>query len=169
MEIKRRTLLKSAGMAATLVATGGMSALAGKDKKKVALSVAHITDVHIRDGDDAPARFKSCLKEIITKHKPDFFLNGGDSIHDASYDSVVREQVTTQWGIWDDCVKVLEKYEVYSCIGNHDTWWKAPATTDEMYGKDYAVKRLKIPNRYYSFSKKNWHFVVLDGKQQDLP
>ncbi|TDQ06429.1 metallophosphoesterase [Pedobacter metabolipauper] len=168
MEIKRRTLLKSAGMAAGLVATAGLSALAAEDKKKVALTVAHITDVHIRAGDSAPDRFKNCLKQVINKHKPDFFLNGGDSINDASYDNVLREQVTEQWGIWDDCVKMLEKYEVYSCIGNHDTWWKAPSTTDEMYGKDYAVKRLKIPNRYYSFSKKNWHFIILDGNNSKI-
>lgn len=155
-------------MAATLVATGGLSALAGERKKKLALTVAHITDVHIRAGDKAPERFKSCLQEIMDKHKPDFFLNGGDSINDASYDNVVRDQVTEQWGIWDDCVKMLNRYELHSCIGNHDTWWKAPTNTDEMYGKDYVVKRLKMPNRYYSFSKKNWHFIVLDGNNDKI-
>jgi len=164
-------------MAATLLATGGLSALAAETKpsaeaiqnnKKIALTVAHITDVHIRAGDNAPKRFKNCLQQIISKHKPDFFLNGGDSIHDASYDNVVRDQVTEQWGIWDDCIKMLDKYKVYSCIGNHDTWWKAPAKTDEMYGKDYVVKRLKIPNRYYSFSKNNWHFIILDGNNEKI-
>lgn len=168
MEIKRRTLLKSAGLAATLLATGRLTALAAEKKKKVALKVAHITDVHIRAGDNAPERFKSCLKNIITNHQPDFFLNGGDSINDASYDNVVRDQVTEQWGLWDDCVKMLSKYDVYSCIGNHDTWWKAPSKTDEMYGKDYVVKRLKIPKRYYSFSKKNWHFIILDGNNTNI-
>jgi Icc protein len=168
MEIKRRTLLKSAGMAATLMATGGLSALAAENKEKAALTIAHITDVHIRAGDNAAARFKGCLKQLISKHKPDFFLNGGDSIHDASYDNVLREQVTGQWAIWDDCVKILDEYDVYSCIGNHDTWWNAAAKTDDMYGKDYVVKRLKIPNRYYSFSKKNWHFIILDGNNSKI-
>ena len=73
-----------------------------------------------------------------------------------------------QWAIWDDCLQVMNKYEVYSCIGNHDPWWKAPAKTDEMYGKDYVVKRLKIPSRYYSFSKKNWHFIILDGNNSNI-
>lgn len=174
MNIKRRSLLKAAGLATGLVVTGGLPALAlekekaEKKGKKLSLKVAHITDVHIRKGENAPERFKKCLKEIINKHKPDFFLNGGDSINDASYDNVVREQVTEQWAIWDDCTAMLAAYEVHSCIGNHDTWWKAPSETDEMYGKDYVVKRLKIPHRYYSFRKKNWHFIVLDGNNSKI-
>jgi len=168
MEIKRRTLLKSAGLAASLVAAGGLSAFAAEDKKKLALTVAHITDVHIRNSNNAPQRFKNCLQQLISKHQPDFFLNGGDAIHDASYDNVVREQVTGQWEIWDNCVRMLDKYEMHSCIGNHDIWWKAPAVNDEMYGKDYAAKRLKMPHRYYSFSRKNWHFIVLDGNNAKI-
>jgi 3',5'-cyclic AMP phosphodiesterase CpdA len=173
-KLKRRSLLKAAGLAFGVVTTSGLSAFApnpekqDRKTKKVALSVAHITDVHIREGENAPERFKKCLEQIITKHKPDFFLNGGDSINDASYDNVVYDQVIQQWSIWDDCMKTLDKYEVHSCIGNHDPWWKAPSKEHEMYGKDYVVKRLKIPNRYYSFSKKNWHFIVLDGNNSNI-
>ncbi|KIA95993.1 metallophosphoesterase [Pedobacter kyungheensis] len=172
--MKRRTLLKTVGLTAGALATGSLPALAAAEQaahnknKKLALTVAHITDVHIRPGDNAPERFKNCLKQVIDQHEPDFFLNGGDSINDASYDNVVRNQVTEQWAIWDDCLKQIGKYEIYSCIGNHDPWWKAPEKTDEMYGKDYVVKRLKIPNRYYSFSKKNWHFIILDGNNSKI-
>jgi len=173
-EIKRRSLLKAIGLSAGAAFSGVLPALASetllekpKDKKPV-LIVPHITDVHIRAGENAPERFKACLKQIISEHKVDFFLNGGDSINDASYDNVIRDQVTEQWGIWDDCIKTIDKYEIHSCIGNHDTWWKAPEKTDEMYGKNYVVKRLKIPNRYYSFSKKNWHFIILDGNNSKI-
>ena len=174
MKLNRRSLLKAAGLATGMVVTGGLPALAsinsgeGKNGKKLALTVAHITDVHIREGDNAPERFKNCLRHIITKHKPDFFLNGGDSINDASYDNVKHDQVIQQWSIWDECTALLDKYEVHSCIGNHDPWWKAPSKEDEMYGKEYVVKRLKIPHRYYSFTKKNWHFIVLDGNNSNI-
>ena len=174
MKLNRRSLLKAAGLATGMVVTGGLPALASingqeeKKGKKLALTVAHITDVHIREGDNAPERFKSCLKHIIAKHKPDFFLNGGDSINDASYDNVKYDQVIKQWSIWDECTALLNKYEVHSCIGNHDPWWKAPSKEDEMYGKEYVVKRLKIPHRYYSFTKKNWHFIVLDGNNSNI-
>lgn len=173
-EIKRRSLLKAIGLSAGAAFSGTLPALASetlleKPKgKKLVLTVPHITDVHIRIGDNAPERFKACLKQIIGKHKVDFFLNGGDSINDASYDNVLRNQVTEQWAIWDDCIKTIDQYEVHSCIGNHDTWWKAPTKDDEMYGKNYVVKRLKIPKRYYSFSKKNWHFIILDGNNSKI-
>ncbi|ANH83028.1 metallophosphoesterase [Niabella ginsenosidivorans] len=136
--------------------------------KKDFITVAHITDVHIRPGDNAPARFKECLKMIIRKHQPDFFLNTGDSIQDASYDDVVREQVVSQWQIWDNCLEVIKQYEMYSCIGNHDPWWKAPSKEDEMFGKEYVVKRLKMPGRYYGFSRQGWHFIVLDGNNANV-
>ncbi|MFC1222917.1 metallophosphoesterase family protein [Pedobacter sp. BG31] len=173
-EITRRSLIKAIGISAGTAFLGPLPGLASEtltDKpkgKKLVLTVPHITDVHIRAGENAPLRFKACLNQIISKHKVDFFLNGGDSINDASYDNVVRNQVTEQWDIWDECTKVIDKYKIYSCIGNHDIWWKAPATDDEMYGKNYVVKRLKIPNRYYSFSKKNWHFIILDGNNSKI-
>lgn len=174
MKLNRRSLLKAAGLATGVVVSGGLPALASvnepdhKKGKKIALKVAHITDVHIRAAENAPERFKKCLTQVIAKHQPDFFLNGGDSIHDASYDDVTYDQVLRQWSIWDDCTAVLNKYELYSCIGNHDPWWKAPSKEDEMYGKNYVVKRLKIPHRYYSFRKKNWHFIILDGNNKNI-
>ncbi|HMI03512.1 MAG TPA: metallophosphoesterase [Pedobacter sp.] len=172
--IKRRFLIKAIGLATGAVMSGGLPALAAAPetqddkKKKLALRVAHITDVHIKAGENAPERFKNCLKHIVSSHKPDFFLNGGDSINDASYDNVVYDQVIQQWSIWDECLKQLDKYEIHSCIGNHDPWWKAPSKDHEMYGKEYVVKRLKIPHRYYHFTKKNWHFIILDGNNSKI-
>lgn len=171
--MKRRQLLKGAGMMAGLLATGN-NPLQAADAvatpaaaKKPILRVAHITDVHIRPGDNAPERFKKCLEDV-KKEKVDFFLNGGDSINDASYDNVKKDSVTEQWSIWDECLKVIAGYDVYSCIGNHDPWWAAPAKTDEMYGKDYVIKRLKMPGRYYSFTRKGWHFIILDGNNANI-
>ncbi|MGF7231489.1 metallophosphoesterase family protein, partial [Arachidicoccus sp.] len=172
--MKRRELLQKMGILAAAPLLGNsVKAVNNGDgarerKAKPVLTIAHITDVHIREGDNAPDRFRKCLRMILEKHKPDFFLNGGDSIHDASYDNVIRGQVTALWQIWDECIKEIEGYEIYACIGNHDTWWKAPSQTDEMYGKPYVVKRLHIPDRYYSFNKRNWHFIVLDGNNKDI-
>lgn len=172
--MKRRGFINSMGLIAGTAVAGArpVTAFAENNKevnsKKAILTLAHITDVHIRQSDDAPERFKKCLKQIISTHKPDFFLNGGDSIFDASYDDVKREQVTQLWQIWDDCISLLSDYEIHSCIGNHDPWWKAPSKEDEMYGKDYVVKRLKMPHRYYHFAKQNWHFIILDGNNPNI-
>ena len=94
--MKRRDVIKSAGiLAATgLLTSNSVNAVAveTKSKAKLALRVAHITDVHIRPDLGAPEKFKNCLEEI-KKQKIDFFLNGGDSIFDASYNDVKREQI----------------------------------------------------------------------------
>lgn len=165
--MKRRNFLKNTGLIGALgVLPTGISLAAQKEKQKPVLTIAHITDVHIRGNDNVPARAKKCLDEVL-KHKLDFILNGGDSIHDASYDNVVRQQVTDQWAVWDEFIG-RAKPNVYSCIGNHDPWWKAPDKNDEMYGIPYVVKRLKIPNRYYSFGKNGWHFIVLDGNNSGI-
>ncbi len=169
--MKRRELLKGAGLLSAVIITSGSAAAAiapvENAKRKLALRIAHITDVHIRPDENAPQRFKKCL-ELVKKHKVDFFLNGGDSIFDASYDDVKRERVTELWDLWDDCVKGLKDYEMHSCIGNHDPWWAAPQKSDAMYGKDYVVKRLGMPARYYSFEKAGWHFMILDGNNKSI-
>lgn len=57
MKLNRRSLLKAAGLATGVVVSGGLPALASVNEpenskgKKLALKVAHITDVHIRDGE----------------------------------------------------------------------------------------------------------------------
>lgn len=164
--MKRRQFLLNSSAMATALAVPAV-AFSKANVGEPLLTVAHITDVHIRPDEDVPARAKAVLEEV-KKHKPDFFLNGGDSIHDASYDDVVRERVLQQWEIWDDFRAAVSEYEMYSCIGNHDPWWKAPTKADEMYGLDYVVKRLQMPHRYYSFSKKGWHFIILDGNHTKI-
>lgn len=168
--MNRRDILKHTGLmaAGTLLGPAALKAATNNNgKRKPVLTVAHITDVHIREDLDAPARFKKCLEHVKGK-QVDFFLNGGDSIFDASYDNVKRERVTQLWQIWDDCISSLKAFEIFSCIGNHDIWWKAPSKEDAMYGKDYVVKRLKIPHRYYSFTRKGWHFIILDGNNDKV-
>lgn len=160
--MKRRNFVKSLSL--TAATTPLMS---HSSAKKPALTIAHITDVHIRPDSNVPARFIKCLDEIKTK-KVDFFLNTGDSIHAADYKDITRERVLEQWATWDECIKHLSDYELHSCIGNHDPWWAAPSKEDEMYGVKYAAKRVGMPHRYYSFVKKNWHFIVLDGNNAGI-
>lgn len=135
--------------------------------EKRSMRIAHITDVHIRPEMGVPKRAQTAM-EAILKYEVDFFLNGGDSIHDASYDNVSRDRVTEQWAVWDDFRALASDYEMHSCLGNHDMWWVAPSEEDKMYGKDYAVQRLNIPNRYYSFFRDNWHFIILDSNQSGI-
>lgn len=133
-------------------------------KKERILRIAHITDVHITSGDSSN-RFLKCL-EKIKKHEVDFFLNGGDTIMDASYADVTREQVNAQWDIWQKLRHAFSEYDMFSCLGNHDMWWAVNDRNDIMYGKDFAVKQLEMPKRYYSFKRHNWCFIILDSNHE---
>lgn len=136
-----------------------------KTEKKSILRIAHITDIHITTG-DCSNRFLKCLEKIKT-HNVDFFLNGGDTIMDASASTVERDQVKLQWEIWQKLRNEFANYPMYSCLGNHDMWWNINDKTDMMYGKDFAVKQLAIPNRYYSFKKGDWFFIILDSNNEN--
>ena len=167
--MKRRYLLKQAGWltAGSILTANAATAGENNKKKKPVLTLAHITDVHIRPEENVPPRYKQCLDDVL-KHKIDFILNGGDSIHAADYNDITRRRVTEQWAAWDECMSRVKAYGMFSCIGNHDPWWAAPSPNDEMYGKAYVVKRLNIPHRYYSFNRKGWHFIILDGNNEKI-
>lgn len=177
--MKRRNFIETATLTATALTLGGAArrltagpvhsrfAAEGRHNKKRVLTVAHITDIHIQPDNDAPALFRKCMDEVM-KHPVDFMLNGGDSIMAADYNNITRERVTELWKTWDECRAYLHKYDVYPCIGNHDTWWAAPSHDDPMYGKDYVVKRLGMPHRYYSFDRSGWHFIILDGNNKGV-
>lgn len=168
--MKRRELLKQIGLSVGAVALGeAATALPAQEKagkRKRVLRIAHITDVHLTPDGGAPARFVKCLEEIKKKNV-DFFLNGGDSIMAADYNDIKRERVNLQWETWKTARKTIAEYEMYSCLGNHDMWWAAPNKEDAMYGKEYVVKQLEIPGRYFSFDKKGWHFVILDSNNHN--
>jgi 3',5'-cyclic AMP phosphodiesterase CpdA len=56
---------------------------------------------------------------------------------------------------------------VIHAIGNHDVWgWGVKDSSiekDPLYGKEMALERLQLDNRYYSFDRAGWHFIVLDS------
>lgn len=61
---------------------------------------------------------------------------------------------------------------VKSCIGNHDVWgWhkeNSKKTGDEpLWGKKPAAAELGLPDRYYSFDRAGWHFIILDSTFPD--
>ncbi|MBN7814439.1 metallophosphoesterase family protein [Algoriphagus pacificus] len=166
--MKRRMFLTSAALLSAGVTIPGTAKTRPEEPKdKPELVIAHITDIHIRPEEEIPQRAIAWLNEV-KKQEPDFYLNGGDSIHDASYDDVPKDRVLEQWEAWDLIKEQLEDKKIYSCIGNHDPWWDVKDKTDPMYGKPYVVKRLSIPANYYSFDEKNWHFIILDGNHEGI-
>ena len=134
---------------------------------KRSLRFAFISDIHIKPGDIPENGMAKALQHVNTmKPKVDFIVNGGDSIMDAL--AATKESTQTQWNLFHKILKEENSLEMYHCIGNHDIYgWfqKIPETTHPLYGKTWAVKELKIPERYYHFNKGKWDFIVLDSTQ----
>lgn len=88
-----------------------------------------------------------------------FFVNMGDLVDNG--------EDATQWNAWFDVVQPLaEKIPVAPVMGNHETYdlnWKV--RRPEAYMKLFSLPAngyAQYPNRFYSFTVGDVHFVVLD-------
>jgi 3',5'-cyclic AMP phosphodiesterase CpdA len=145
MAISRKSFLRNGALTAMASAWALNSKAEPKivsvnpDKKRV-LRIAHLTDVHVQPESPAPHGFASAL------HK-----------------------VAKEWEVWHSTLKNENSLEIVHCIGNHDIWGitmpHATIKGDVHYGKRWAVEELGLKNRYYSFDKAGWHFIMLDSVQ----
>ena len=90
------------------------------------------------------------LKEAIDTfnyYKVDFVQSLGDIIDDkwSSYDSIMPVYAT-----------INPETESYHLLGNHDF-------SVDSIKKSKILKTLGMPDYYYSYVRKNWRFIVLDG------
>jgi len=96
---------------------------------------------------------------------PDLILNTGDSIMDSL--SADKAKTEAQWDVYQGLMEAECSLPVINAIGNHDVWGWAVADPkikeDPLYGKEMAMEKLGLSNRYYSFGRAGWHFVVLDS------
>lgn len=164
---RRNFLLKSA---LGVLASQALPFQANEKRSKRSARFIHLTDMHIFP-DAVPERgIKHLMTDIHSmKDKPDFVINTGDNIMDSL--KRTKEETAKQWDAWHIYYRSQLKYDLYSCIGNHDVWgWSmndSKLESDPLFGKNWAVKELGIPNRYYSTDLKGWHFIFLDSPYWD--
>ncbi len=171
----RRKWLKGSILAGTGILTTGLlnpiSSLGSPlhNTKKRSLRIAHITDVHVQPEGDAPFGFASALKTIQNlEDKVDCIVNTGDCIMDSFKADKARTK--TQWDLWNSILQNETSLPIISSIGNHDVWgwgYGGKYKNEELFGKDWAVKELKIPKRYYRKDMGNWSFISLDSTFAD--
>jgi 3',5'-cyclic AMP phosphodiesterase CpdA len=124
------------------------------------LRVAQLSDTHVYRERDCPARMRSFLATFAaTIASADLVLHTGDVIMDAL--DTDRDGVARQWALWRELARDLPSSTMYA-IGNHDVW-AAPSASDALYGKKWAVDALRLPGRFYAFTKGGWRFIVLDS------
>lgn len=153
---------------AALVGAGLLPALSlHAESKKKAFRFAHLTDIHIKPGIIPETGMARALNHAQQQKGIDFIINGGDTINDAL--GVDKEKTKIQWDLFKNILKKENSLPVYHTIGNHDVWgWfikENKPENDRLYGKIWVIEELELKNRYYSFEKGNWHFIVLDSTQ----
>jgi len=163
--MKRRNFLTTSLLGISGVALANTTE-AEKRKNKRSLRFVHLTDMHLYPDSVPEKAMQQLLDEIHTmKDKPDFVINTGDNIMDSLKRS--KEETAAQWDSWRKYYRSKLKFDLFSCIGNHDVWgWSLKdkeLAKDPLFGKNWAVNELGIPNRYYSIDRNGWHFIFLDS------
>jgi 3',5'-cyclic AMP phosphodiesterase CpdA len=166
--MKRKSFLQFAG-AALAVSACSPSALVSSSStsKKQALRIAHLTDIHLEPEGPSANGFEKALHAAQSLNpKPDVIFNGGDSIFDSS--KRTKAATKAQWDLWQKVLKSENSLPIVHTIGNHDVWgWglkeDKSITEDKRYGKQWALEEFGLSNRYYSFDRAGWHFIVLDS------
>lgn len=171
--VSRRGFLGAAGAAALgfPLLQSSVAAAAPQRQRKRTLRLAHITDIHVQPERGAQKGMAQALNHIqLLDDKANLIVTGGDSIMDALAADTARTRL--QWKIWKDTLKSECSLPVESVIGNHDVWgWnKMRSKTDgseKQWGKQWALDEFGIAERYRSFDRGGWHFIVLDSIHPD--
>lgn len=157
---QRRDFLKKIGIFGITTSLGGLAkasvAEPSSSVKKRALRIAHITDVHIKNKKAPIENFKRVLSDINSADF-DFIINTGDSVFNMNNEN--ESTIAEHWQAWHECIAV-NKLPMYSCLGNHDVWTAGN-------GKIYTMNQLNLSDRFYSFQKNGWKFIMLDSNQQN--
>ena len=131
------------------------------------MRVAHLTDVHLKDKWDAPARFRRCLHHVQGQRPGvDLILNGGDIVFDMNKENL--DTLKMQWQLWHSTLKAESSLPVFYALGNHDVWWNEEDKGQVLYGKKFSMNELGLSTPYYSFSRAGWKFIVLDSVHLDV-
>ena len=174
MDRSRRDLLRSAGAlaAAAVVSWAPLPlASAGEEgsspRRRRALRLAHVTDVHVQPELGAADGLATCLRHVQAhKDPPQLILNGGDAVMDVFGADAARAKVLAD--LWRRVWNAECSLPVEHCVGNHDVWgWDRKESkttgTETAWGKRWALDLLGLERGYRSFDRAGWHFIVLDS------
>lgn len=164
--MKRKAFLKRSAI--VLGSTLTAPSLLAEAPRKKPLRFAHLTDIHVKPGTVPETGMAKALQHVQQLNPGvDFIINGGDAIMDAL--EADRQKTETQFELFKNILQKENSLPVYHTIGNHDIWgWFVKENrpeTDRQYGKVWVVETLEMKQRYYSFSKGNWYFIILDSTQ----
>lgn len=132
-----------------------------------AVTIAHITDIHLYPKMQAEKWFAECLHHVQENPlKPQLIINTGDCVMDTL--AQTRAEADALWKLWGDTLKRENSMAIRHTLGNHDHWGLAlgddnPLSRDPYYGKRLALEALGMARGYYSFDLGAWHLIALDS------
>jgi 3',5'-cyclic AMP phosphodiesterase CpdA len=160
--ITRRDALKNCSAMAATSAIAGLVRWAAthqqRPPKRGVLRIAHLTDIHVHPDGPSGRGLAACLRDVHALDRPDMILHGGDAIRDAF--TAERAETQAQWQLWQKVLRRECRLPIEHCLGNHDIWGGAGGD-----GKQWALDIFGLSERYRSFDRAGWHFIVLDSIQ----
>lgn len=168
--MQRRKFIQNISLLSATAAVP-LTTVASAESNSKHFSIAFISDIHVKPTEVAEAGMMRAISNVNSlPKKPDFIINGGDCVMDALAADKIKTQA--QWDVFNRIMAAGNKLPVKNCIGNHDIWgWhlkeKEEIKADELYGKNWWLKQTGYEKTYYSFSHKNWRFIVLDSVQEN--
>ena len=109
-------------------------------------------DVHKDVMHDADRRLQVFIDEMNLGNM-DFIIELGDFMQPQDYNA----SFLNIWNSFDG--------PAYHVLGNHDM----DNSHGERFSREFTVGYLDMPSRYYSFDRKDFHFIVLDGNDTKDP
>ncbi|MCC7526386.1 MAG: metallophosphoesterase [Chitinophagaceae bacterium] len=157
----KKLVLAGAGIGSLKFTNSSASTIFEKDN----FSFIHLTDMHVRRKRRGHEGYLACIDAVNKFEKgSDFVLIGGDMAFDGNY--TAKEEFVDQIDLYKKASDQL-KIPYYNLIGNHDVLgWSSRrkvSVDDPDIGKKLIMDKLKMPNSFYSFNYKGWHFVMMDS------
>jgi 3',5'-cyclic AMP phosphodiesterase CpdA len=99
----------------------------------------------------------ACLRDVHALDRPDLILQGGDAVFDAF--PADRADAPAQRQLWQKVLRDECRLPMEHCLGNHDL--RGGAGDDG--AKQWALDMFGLAERFRSFDRAGWHFIVLDS------
>ena len=169
-KLDRKSFIRMAGLAGMLAAVPpvfarGSDAEKAKPTKKRLLRVAHVTDIHVMPGRVPEYGMAAAMHRLnALADKPDFIITGGDAIMDAC--GTPKDKVKGMWSTFHNIWKSDNAIIGYHTIGNHDLYNISHSAQSYPDAKKWACDEFQLSQRYYSFDKGKWRFIILDSIHQ---
>jgi len=175
-EMDRRDFLK---LGTAGVAAAGMPPALNAARKRSTLRIGLNADPHLlgRRSPGNEANFKTFVDQM-QEFQPDFAIDLGDFGCQISEGQTTREMHDGQLEALKHHVRVFGQLKCprYHVLGNHDVGWlkggDEKITPGDLIGRGHAGEDITkqefldvtgTPHRYYSFSTRGVHCIVLDG------